>query len=309
MKEAIRMDMNILKYLAFLRTVESGSFTRAADLLHYSQPGVSRMISDLEREWNVTLLERSRAGVRLTSDGLKLLPFARSVCMEYQKLQTEVNELNGLQSGLIRIGTFSSTATHWLPNIIHAFQKDYPNIEYELLLGDYAEIEEWIQDGRVDCGFVRIPTDPALETVFLAEDKLLAVLPENHPLASCDRFPVRELCKDPFMLLEKGGQADIQEIFQGSGLWPQARFTTCDDYAIMAMVEKGLGISILSQLMLRRIPYHIVAKELDIPAVRKIGFALRDHKTASLAVKRFLNYLPYREGAPVSAPCGVSPRE
>lgn len=295
------MDMNILKYLAFIRTVESGSFTRAAELLNYSQPGVSRMISDLEKEWNVTLLERSRAGVRLTSDGLKLLPYAKSVCGEYQKLQMEVDELNGLQSGLIRIGTFSSTATHWLPNIIQAFQKDYPNIEYELLLGDYTEIEAWIQEGRVDCGFVRMPTKTDLETIYLYEDKLLAVLPENHPLAGCDRFPVQELCKDPFMLLEKGGQADIEEIFQHCGFWPKTRFITWDDYAIMAMVEKGLGISILSQLILRRIPYHIVAKELDVPAVRKIGFALRDQKTASLAVKRFLHYLPYRESTPAES--------
>lgn len=291
------MDMNILKYLAFIRTVEYGSFTRAAEILNYSQPGVSRMISDLEKEWNVTLLERSRAGVRLTSDGLKLLPYAKSLCAEYRRLQTEVDELNGLQSGLIRIGTFSSTATHWLPNMIQAFQRDYPNIEYELLLGDYTEIEAWIQEGRVDCGFVRLPVKNDLETVYLYEDKLMAVLPENHPLAGCDRFPVKELCKDPFMLLEKGGQADIEEIFQRAGFWPKTRFVTWDDYAIMAMVEKGLGISVLSQLILRRIPYRIVAKELDVPAVRKIGFALRDQKTASLAVKRFLNYLPYREGA------------
>jgi DNA-binding transcriptional LysR family regulator len=105
----------------------------------------------------VTLLERSRAGVRLTSDGLKLLPYAKSVCEEYRKLQTEVDELAGLQTGLIRIGTFSSVATHWLPNIIKAFRRDYPNIDYELLLGDYTEIEEWILDGRVDCGFCGCP--------------------------------------------------------------------------------------------------------------------------------------------------------
>ena len=122
------MDMNILKYMAFIRTVEYGSFTRAAEILHYSQSGISRMIHDLETEWKVVLLERNRAGVRLTSDGTKLLPYAKSLCEEYLKLQMQVDELNGLQSGLIRIGTFSSVATHWLPNIIQAFQRDYPNI-------------------------------------------------------------------------------------------------------------------------------------------------------------------------------------
>ena len=288
------MDMNILKYMAFIRTVEYGSFTKAAEMLHYSQSGISRMIHDLEREWNVALLERSRAGVRLTSDGTKLLPYAKSVCSEYQKLQMQVDELNGLQSGLIRIGTLSSVATHWLPNIIREFQKDYPNIDYELLLGDYTEIEEWIADGRVDCGFLRLPTRPEFETIFLEQDQLMVILPENHPLAGCDRFPVAALCNDPFMLLEKGAKAEVSEIFERCGLTPKVHFTTWDDYAIMSMVESGLGISILPQLILRRIPYHIVAKELDVPAYRKIGLALREKKTVSLAVNRFLEYLNYR---------------
>ena len=68
-------------------------------------------------------------------------------------------------------------ATHWLPNIIKRFQGDYPNIEYELLLGDYLEIENWILEGRVDCGFTRLPTHPGLETIFLDQDKFLVVLP------------------------------------------------------------------------------------------------------------------------------------
>ena len=151
------MEMNILKYMAFLKTVETGSFTKAAELLNYSQSGVSRMISDLEREWRIPLLERDRNGIRLTSDGSRLLPYAQSVCAEYRKLRMEVDDLHGVQSGMIRIGTFSSGAIHWVPNIIKAFQKDYPGVDYELLLGDYSEIEEWIAQGRVDCGFLRLP--------------------------------------------------------------------------------------------------------------------------------------------------------
>lgn len=288
------MDMNIQKYMAFVKTVEYGSFTKAAEILNYSQSGISRMINDLEKEWNIILLERGRSGVKLTSDGMKLLPFAKNVCAEYDKLQMEVSDLTGLQSGLIRIGTFSSVATHWLPNIIREFQKAYPNIDYELLLGDYTEIEEWILDGRVDCGFLRLPTHPDLETIFLEQDRLLAVLPQDHPLAHLDRFPVTALCEEPFMLLEKGAKAEISEIFDRCNLTPNVHFTTWDDYAIMSMVESGLGISILPELILRRIPYRIVARELSVPAYRKIGIALRSKKNASLAVKRFLDYLPYR---------------
>lgn len=288
------MEMNLQKYLAFVKAVEYGSFTRAAEILSYSQSSISRMIADLEKEWNVTLLERGIGGVKLTSDGTKLLPFAKNVVAEYEKLQMEIDELNGLQSGLIRIGTFSSVATHWLPNIIKAFQKDYPNIDYELLLGDYTEIEEWIAQGRVDCGFLRLPTKAEFDTIFLEKDRLLAVIPENHPLADCDKFPVKALCDEPFMLLKKGAKAEISEIFENNGLTPNVKFTTWDDYAVMSMVESGLGISILPELILKRIPYRIVAKELDVPAYREIGLALKSRKTASLAVKRFIEYLKYR---------------
>ena len=283
--------MNILKYMAFIKTVEYGSFTKAAEMLNYSQSGISRMINDLEKEWKITLLERNRSGVRLTSDGSRLLPYAKSLCREYQKLQMQVEDLHGLQSGIIRIGTFSSVATHWLPNIIRAFQKDYPGIDYELLLGDYTEIEEWILQGRVDCGFLRLPTNPEFETILLARDRLLAVLPAGHPLSNFEKIPIASLCDEPFMLLEKGAKAEISEVFERNNLTPRVHFTTWDDYAIMSMVENGLGISILPELILKRIPYNIMAKELDVPAYRDIVFALRERKTASLAVKRFIDYL------------------
>ena len=121
-------DMNLLKYQAFVKTVESGSFTKAAGALNYTQSGISRMIKDLETEWGVSLLERNRAGVGLTSDGVKLLPQIKRICNEHEILMRQIEDLHDMQSGLIRIGTFSSVATHWLPNMIKIFQKDYPKI-------------------------------------------------------------------------------------------------------------------------------------------------------------------------------------
>ena len=286
--------MNIYKYLAFVKTVERGSFTGAAEELNYSQSGISRMINDLENEWGLILLERGKGGVKLTSDGMKLLPFAKSVVSEYEKLTNEVNELNGLRSGHIRIGTFSSAATHWLPNIIRRFGQDYPNIDFDILVGDYWEVEDMILTGRVDCGFLRLPVSPELETVFIEQDKLLAVLPEGHPLCKLDKVPVAALCDEPFMLFQKGEKGEISGIFEQAGLKPNVKFTTCDDYAAMAMVESGLCVSILPELILERVPYRIVAKKLDVPAYRNMVFVVRNQKTAPLAVKKFSEYLQYR---------------
>ena len=85
------MDRDRQKYIAFGKTVEYGSFTKAAEMLNYSQSGISRMIHDLEKEWQIILLERNKSGVKLTSDGLKLFPFAQIVSREYEKLQMEID--------------------------------------------------------------------------------------------------------------------------------------------------------------------------------------------------------------------------
>ncbi len=290
----LKMDMYIQKYMSFVKTLEYGSFTKAAEIMNYSQSGINRMVSDLEHDWKVTLLDRGNGNVKLTSDGMKLLPYAKERVANFEKLQLEVNELQGVQSGFIRIGTFSSAATHWIPNMIAEFQKKHPLIEYELLLGHYADIEQWIAEGRVDCGFLCLPTRSAFEVEFLEKDKLYVVLPKSHPLADCEKFPVKALENDPFILLEKGGKAEISEIFEKNHIKPDIKFITVDDYAVMSMVEKGLGISILPELILKRIPFDIVAKELDVPAYRDIGIAVKNKKTVSLAVKRFLEYVPYR---------------
>ncbi|MBE6507592.1 MAG: LysR family transcriptional regulator [Methanocorpusculum parvum] len=288
------MEYSVRKYLAFLKTAEHKSFTRAAEALSCSQSGISRMIHDVEEELGFSLLSRNCSGVRLTAEGEKILPKIRELSIAFENIQNQAEEIRGIESGMIRIGTFSSVATHWLPNIIRKFQQDYPYIDYEFLLGDYQEIEQWIADGRVDLGFLKIPAAKGLDAAALEQDKLMVILPENHPLAGCKKFPIARLCDEPFILLEKEKCAEISELFAEHHLTPKVHFTTWDDYAVMSMVESGMGIGILPQLILKRIPYRIIAKELDVAASRVIGVALRSRKDASPAVKKFLEYLSYR---------------
>ena len=287
------MDVNIQKFQALLTTVQLGSFTKAAEKLNYSQSGVSRMIQDLEKEWGVALLERDRAGVRLTSDGVQLLPYVENIIKEYQKLQEQIDQINGLQRGLIRIGTLSSVAAHWLPNVIKRFQKDYPNIDYVLELGYYTDLEQWLAEGRVDCAFLAQPQNKELETIKLGTDRQMAVLPRNHPLLKYKKIPLKKLAQEPFMLLSRDDNSDAMEIFRKHNLKPQVHFTTWDDFAIMSMVEQGMGVSILPELILQRIPYDVVVRELDITVKRELVLALRSQKDASVAVKKFIEYLQF----------------
>lgn len=290
------MDISVQKCRAFVEAARLGSFTRAAAVLECSQSGVSRMIADLEKDWGVALLERGRGGVRVTSDGAQLLPFAQAVCDGIADLQTQIDQVKGMESGIIRIGTFSSVATHRLPKIIKEFQKDFPGIDYELLMGDYAEIESWVADGRVDIGFRPVPTTGSFHQVIMERDQMLVALPEDHPLAGRPAFPVEALADYPFMALERddgAGVSEVARIFDAAGIPMHARFTTWDDYAIMSMVEQGLGIAILPALILQRCPYRIATRPLSQPAFRDIALIMRDRDRASLATRHFLEYLKY----------------
>lgn len=292
------MEASLQKYIAFVAAVEAGSFSGAAAKLTYSQSAVSRMIADLESEWGIPLFKRQKGGVRLTDDGAKVLPYVKNICKEYENLQMQVDEINGLQSGLIRIGTFSSGASLWLPDIIKEFQRDYPNVDYEVMIGDYTDIERWILDGTVDCGFLSLPVSAKLRTVFLERDQLLVVMPPDHPLANAETFPVQALADEPLMLLEKGNGAEVRKkVLEKHGIKPRINFTTWDDYAIMAMIEKGLGISVLTEMILKRCPYNVVSKSFDEPVYRDVVLAFRSEGTASLALQRFMDYLPFREGS------------
>ncbi len=284
------IDANIQKYMAFVKTVELGSFSLAAEALDYSQSGISRMIHDLEKEWGLSLLERDRSGVRLTSDGIRLLPYAEKLCRAYFEMEQQVSEVNGLVKGLVRIGAFSSVATHWLPPIIKRFQKDYPGIDYEILIGDYEEVEAWVNSGRVDCGFSELPERSRFEPLIVIRDELMVILPPDHPLTRYDAIPLQALSEAPFLLLEKRAPSSIIKIFETYHVQQKIKLTTWDDPAMMSMVEHGIGISIEPKLILQRVPYHIAIRPLAEPAYREISLIMKDQKNASAAMKRFLGY-------------------
>ena len=226
-----------------------------------------------------------------TSDGMKLLPFARSVCLEYEKLRMQVDELGELRSGLIRFGAIAGVAAGWLPEAVAAFQAAYPNIDYSLRIGDQREVESWVLSGQVDLAVLDLPASPELETVFLEQDELLAVLPEDHRGAEGTIFPVAAFVDLPFLLLEKEETSSVSRLLRDCGVYPHIRLTTWDEQAILSLVERGLGVSILPSMALRHSACRVAVRRLDVPAYRDLGLALRSRKTASLAVRRFLETL------------------
>ena len=149
---------------------------------------------------------------------------------------------------------------------------------------------------------MRLPTRPEFTTILLQRDDLAAVLPADHPLAAGETCPVQALGAEPFILLDKAGNHEVAEALAQCGVAPDVRFTTWDDYAIMAMVECGLGVSLLPELILRRVPYRIAIRKLDTPLCRDLALALPGQAHISAATRQFLRYLD-RRNAP-AAPAG-----
>lgn len=284
------VETNIQKMQVLLETVRAGSFTRAAERLSYSQPGVSRMVGDLEADWGFKVLDRSREGVVLSADGRQIMPAVEALCEEFVRLQRRVDEMRGLMRGKICIGTFSSVATHVLPPVIARFRADHPDVDYELLMGDYSEIEQWVAEGRCDLGF--IPREPrgGMASQPLAQDELMAVVPADSSLATAEVVSLADLANEQFILLERGSDDEITPLFRRAGLTVRSKLSTWDDYAIMAMVEDGLGVSVLPTLILRRCQFDVAVRPLEGHPHRQINAICRT-ADVSLAAARFLEYL------------------
>ena len=283
--------MNIAKYQALVTAVEEGSLTIAAERLGCTQSAVSHSIAGLEEELGFALITRNRSGVRLTPEGERLMPSVRNLLSSAEQLRQTASSIRGLDSGTVRIGSFTSVAVHWLPAILKHFQQDYPKVEIRLLNGDYNDVDRWIRDGSVDIGFITVPSELECETVALMEDRLLAILPEDSRFSNYPKFPLVECEREPFISLLQSSDNDLRRTLESAGVTPNIKFTTKDDYAIIAMVESGLGISIMPKLLLKGRTDNVCALPLLPPSSRRIALAIPKKESASPAAQSFARHV------------------
>lgn len=282
------------RYLALQKIVELGSFSKAAEVLGYTQSAMSQMIASLENELSIKLLNRFRTGARLTLEGAELYPYLERTIYQYLAAQEKAKEIRGLETGIIRMGTLASISAHWMPGLLKDFQARYPNVEFVIHQGDYTSIQEWIRTGAVDFGFVNPKAVSGMETIVLKEGAMLAVLPKNHPLAEKEVIPLNALASEPFILLEEGHYYEPLEAFKSIGASPNIKYTIHDDYAIMTMVEAELGVSILAELILHRTNYQLALRPTDPPISRTIAIGFKDKNSLPMASRRFIECLRAR---------------
>ena len=284
--------MSLQKYLALLKTVELGSISLAAEQMGYTQPAVSRMIADLEAQWKVELLRRNRSGLEPSAACLQLLPILRSLQADCDALNFAVSEIHGAHTGLVRVGIFTSVADMWIPGLMKSFRQQYPKIEFELInMESYVEIESNIRQGKVDCGFVRLPTVHDLQVHFLMRDELVAVLPPDHPLADAPVFPVAQLADAPFIRLREKEDLEVSQFLDRIPDAPDFCYEVGSDHTALSLVEQGLGITITHSLIANNPRYNVVCKRFDRGQYRDIAIATAKNARLAGTTKLFVEHV------------------
>ena len=259
-------------------------------MLRYTPSGVNQLVTALESELGFSIFRRSTKGVALTENGQLLLPTVREFLRQEDRLFELATEINGLLIGSVTIAAYSSIATHWLPAVIRAFQKDYPHVSIRLMEGIWQEVSAWLDDRTADIGFFSYQEGMPYEWIPLAEDPMLALLPPDHPLAGAASYPLKNCEEDPFIMPALGCDDDVEALFRRNGIVPKIRFTTMENFSAMSMVEQGLGISVMNRLITEKHICNVVKLPVDPPSRITMGVALHSKTDVSPAVKMFLKY-------------------
>ena len=202
------------KYQAFLKVVECGSFTGAADELNYTQSAVSQMIISLEKELNTTLFIRSKYGLQLTYEGEQMLPFIVELVDSFKNMNEKAQALNGLQTGIIRIATFGTFACAVLPHVLKKFSSDYPNIILETRQGHYREIEHWVGKDMVDFGITNTNDIKNFQSMPLFLDPFFVVTSKNHKYSSVDYLKPEQIKEEPFVSLDEDRDMEFLNVLR-----------------------------------------------------------------------------------------------
>lgn len=283
--------MSIKKYTTFLKVVECGSITKAAEQLGHTQSGVTQLLHALEHDLGVPLLNRNRSGITLTEAGNRLYPYIVDVAEANSHLETAAARIKQEDDHTITIGTFKSVAVNWLPTIIKEYQQFEPEIRFELVNEGYNNIEKTLGSSAVDFAFIPLPTAVECITVPLYRDRLLAVFPAEHPATRQERCPISLFESEPVIGLMEYLDRDASTVMTDAGIHPNIKYTVEDDYAMIAMVEKNLGICIVPELILSGREYHVQIMELDPPAYRTIGIAFPANQTVKPTARRFADFV------------------
>ncbi len=287
MRKEINMDTK--KYEALLASINMGSFTKAAEILGCTQSGLTHMMNGLEQEFGFQLLIRGHHGVKPTPNCSRILPYIQKLVEANTALDVEIKRVNTMKDSVIRIGSYTSIIMHWLSDAVKKFNTDYPDITVEIKDGGADEIYGWVMDGTVDIGFLSRQEEYKTEWIPLKKDPLLAIMPpdDSH---TAKQIPLTDFNGKKFLMPSYGLNKDIYRVFKKYGITPDISNSHMNYVVILSMVERGLGMSILSELLLKGRNDNIKIMDTKPKMYRELGIAIQSHKYATNTVKKFIEY-------------------
>lgn len=269
--------------------VDLGSFTKAAEVLGYTQSGLTHMMNSLEREIGFSLLERGRHGVRLTEEGERIAPAIREFLQANANLDNMIAQVSTTRNETIRVAAYASIAMHWLPTIIQQFRTECPNVDVDIRMADNVEAPyELLSQGKMDIVFASRQELGAYDWVHLRDDPMFAVLPKDYDLGGRKNFSLSEFEGREFIMPWQGFDKDIMRILNREGIRPDIRPTAVDDATVVSMVEHGLGISMMTDLTLRGRTERVKVVPVVPFASRDLGLAVRSVSDAAPSLRRFI---------------------
>ncbi|MBN2975593.1 LysR family transcriptional regulator [Pseudomonas lactucae] len=299
--------MTLTQLEIFSLVAELQGFTSAAHRLGVSQSAVSHAIKALEQELGVELFRRHQSLVVPSDIGQQLLGRARAMLGLANTLQQEAADARGMKRGTLRIGSFGPTASiRLLPGILERFRAAHPGIEVHVDEGPDRQVLEWLDERRIDVGFVVLEQD-RFDTFALFEDQMVALLPADHPLAARDTLTLQDLCDDPFILTQAGSSELVSRLFGAAQLRPKVRYRCAQLLSTLDAVSRGDGVSIVAEASLPLLPdTRYVRRPLSPREPRQIGLAVLDRRQSSPATLAFIEIAQRLAETSIFAPAHLS---
>ncbi len=280
-------QLNILKTL-----VESQSFTKTAEALYITQSAVSHSVASLENELEIKLVKSDKKTVSLTEAGEKVYSHAKDILTGIDRLKEDISALKNLQTGSLKIGCFQSVSIRILPGILKEFKRKYPGIEVSWFEGTDIEVTDWLLKGAVDLGFVVLPVE-GLAYVELLEDKIFAVFNEKHPLCCRKSIDIKELAREPLLILTfKGSSCGMLVTSNLMNSVKKAeeikKIESRNIGTIIEMVREGVGVAVIPNLAIPLNYSGICSIPIKPEIKRKIALAAQSLDNLSLSAKTFV---------------------
>lgn len=279
--------MTLFTYEIFEAVVHEKSFQKASVLLNMTPSAVSHAISAMEKEVGFSLFVRGKQETVLTSHGEMLLPYIRRVLKSEESLQEMIASFQGLEQGVVKLGGFNSVCSVWIPQIVAKFQKEFPNIRIEIYQGTYADLVEWLRNGTVDLCMMSAVDAEGFDYTPLYHDRLLCVVPEGFQTINPDYITFAEMKSQQFVTQWSSCDGDAQRVLKDHGIEPSTYCHVVDDMSTIAMVEAGMGICILPELLISK-GGKVEWYPMEEDCYREIGLAVSSFRTVSPAVKKMM---------------------